>query len=76
MYSIRLFIRGIADASWTGNVYDGAASDDSIGHFSLTCLEKSCVGHINLWTTGEEYVIKPGIRNGTISLMKVLSTHV
>eukprot|EP01036_Dinobryon_divergens_P034662 gene34662-44818_t len=65
------FYRGIDDASWTGSVYAGSTSDDSIGHFSLTCLENSCVGHINLWTTGEEYIIKPVIRNGTVSLMKV-----
>ena len=64
-----VIIRGIDDASWTGSVYD---STTSIGHFSLTCFENSCVGHINLWTTGEEYIIKPVIQNGTVSLMKVV----
>eukprot|EP01036_Dinobryon_divergens_P035151 gene35151-45504_t len=65
------YYRGIDDASWTGSVFAGSTSDDSTGYFSLTCLKNSCIGHINLWTTGEEYVIKPGIRNGAVSLMKV-----
>ena len=69
--------RGIEDASWTGSIYtNDNISNGSIGHFSLACFEESCVAQISLWTTGDEYVIKPVLRNNgharTVTLMKVL----
>jgi hypothetical protein len=69
-----LFLRGTDDASWSGNINDD--NNDSIGHFILTCFEYSCVGQVYLWSTGDEYTIKPVLNEAhdrVAVLMKVSS---
>jgi len=69
-----ILVRGSDDASWSGNINDDSGND-SIGHFILSCFENSCVGQVYLWSTGDEYVIKPALKSAhdrVAVLMKVL----
>ncbi len=63
------------DATWSGSIYEDSHSSSSIGQFSLTCVKDSCVGQIYLWSTGQEYHIKPLIKDGqggAATLMKAI----
>lgn len=53
-------MRNPTSACWFGNLHSSASLLHEIeGEFELSCDQKACVANLNVYSTGDEYIISP-----------------
>mmetsp|Transcript_32202 Transcript_32202/g.46464 ORF Transcript_32202/g.46464 Transcript_32202/m.46464 type:complete len:192 (+) Transcript_32202:50-625(+) len=72
-------------ATWMGSIRlsgstarEDVEEDNAVGDFTLSCEQDSCVGTINLWTEGKEFVIVPSPNSedrGIFSLLQFYASY-